>query len=212
MRVRYLIHTLAMAALACASLAQAQMVYRIVGADGRITFSDKPPAPGAATKVEPVMPAGTGTAISPNLPYELRQAASRFPVTLYTGNDCGPCGQGRAMLTARGIPFSERTVQTQEDAQALKGLSGEASIPFLTVGAQRIRGFSEAEWTQYLDAAGYPKTSQLPGGYRNPQATSLSGGQKAAAAAPEPAPEPPPPAPPAAPAAPAPSNPAGIQF
>jgi hypothetical protein len=37
----------------------------------------------------------------------------------------------------------------------------------MTLGGQHIPGFSEAEWSQYFDAAGYPKSSQLPANYRN---------------------------------------------
>lgn len=212
MRIRFLIHTLGIAALACALGAQGQMVYRIVGADGRITYSDKPPAGGSAAKVEPVTAGSSGgAATSAGLPYELREAVSRFPVTLYTGNDCGPCTAGRSFLSGRGVPFSERTVQTQEDATALKNLSGEASLPFLTIGGQRIKGFSEADWSQYLDAAGYPKSSQLPNGYRNPAPSPLVAVQRAPAPAQEAQPKPAA-TPVPAPVAPAPSNPAGIQF
>ena len=71
---------------------------------------------------------------------------------------------------------------------------------------------SDLEWKQYLDAAGYPKASLLPAGYKNPPATPLVSVQKAV---PEPKTE----TKPAAPEAPAtpppafnPANPAGIQF
>ena len=36
------------------------------------------------------------------LPFELRQAASRYPVTLYTAATCIPCDNGRQMLQQRG--------------------------------------------------------------------------------------------------------------
>jgi hypothetical protein len=53
----------------------------------------------------------------------------------------------------------------------------------LTIGSQQIKGFSDSEWTQFLDAAGYPKTSVLPGNYRNAAASPLVEVQKPAAAA-----------------------------
>ncbi|MDB5874304.1 MAG: glutaredoxin-like protein [Ramlibacter sp.] len=148
--------------------ANAQQIFRIVGPDGRVTFSDKAPTdPGvratAGTALR--MPAAGGTDINA-LPLELRQAATRYPVTLYTASGCMPCGGGRALLSSRGVPFTEKTVSTNEDILALQRLSGGASsLPFLTVGGQQIRGYSEIEWTQFLDAAGYPKTSQLPANY-----------------------------------------------
>lgn len=186
---------------------QAQQVYRIVGPDGRIIFSDQPPAAGKSKTLTPGgNDAGTGT--NAPLPYELRQAAGRYPVTLYTGSDCSPCGSARSYLTQRGIPFSEKTVTTKEDAAALTRLSGSSDLPVLTIGGQQLKGYSNSEWAQYLDAAGYPKSSQLPAGYR-PTSTPLAMPQRpneapAAKAAPRP---------PAAdtPAATT-SNPAGIRF
>ncbi len=193
----------------------AQQVYRIVGPDGKVTFSDKPPLDTKANAqvATPAAAAGAGTGAA--LPFELRNVVSRYPVTLYTGPNCAPCGSGRNFLSGRGIPFSERTVNTNDDVEALQRLSGSASLPFLTIGGQQLKGYSEVEWGQFLDAAGYPKTSQLPAGYRAAPAAPLVTVQ-----APRPAPAAPAPAPAAAaqpapaPATggPNPNNPAGIRF
>jgi glutaredoxin len=189
--------------------ANAQQIYRIVGADGRVTFSDKAPVESAKATAAPVVPLGSRPQTA-NLPFELREPASRYPVTLYTAPNCGPCGTGRALLSSRGIPFSEKTVSTNEDIEALKRL-GATSVPFLTIGGQQIKGFAEVEWVQFLDAAGYPKTSQLPAGYSQPPATPLVATQQPQA--PERAPAAPATARAAAPAAaPAADNPAGIRF
>jgi glutaredoxin len=130
--------------------------------------------------------ASSGGAASPGsaLPYELQQIASRYPVTLYTGDNCGPCASGRNLLTARGIPFTERTVTTPEDAAALQRMSGDTSLPFITIGGQQIKGYADTEWTQFLDAAGYPKTSQLPPGYRASAPTPFVAVQRPVSAAP----------------------------
>lgn len=190
--------------------AEAQTVYRIVGADGKVTFSDKPPANEQQGKVAATGVGAAAAASGSALPFELRQVVSKYPVTLYTSAECAPCGSGRALLTARGIPFSERTVSTNEDITALQKLSGQTSLPLLTIGAQRVKGFSDVEWSQDLDAAGYPKSSQLPAGYRNPPASPLVAVQKPATAKAEEK---------AdsteilsAPSGPGPSNPAGIKF
>ena len=196
--------------LACAG-AQAQGVYRIVGPDGKVTFSDRPPAEGNAqpARAAAAAPASANGA----LPYELRQVASRFPVTLYTGNDCAPCTSARNMLNARGVPFTERTVNTNEDIDALQRLSGSTSLPFGSIGGQQLSGFSEAEWAQYLDAAGYPKQSQLPRNYRPPAPAPLVAVKEAAPAPATAASAPARPAPAPAPAnGRTPSNPAGIVF
>ena len=205
-----------LAAAMLAAPAGAQQVFRIVGPDGKVTFSDKPPV-AANARLAPVVPlAGSGSGAVGNgvaLPFELRQVASRYPVTLYTSDNCGPCGSGRAYLSSRGIPFTEKTVNTAEDAQALQRFSGDNSLPLLTIGGQQIRGYSQTEWGQFLDAAGYPARSALPSAYRNPVASPMVAVQRPVPAAPaEPAPAArlpsPPPPPPAEPA----DNPAGIKF
>lgn len=160
--------TLAIGLLAYSGLAAAQGVYRIVGPDGRVTFSDQPPPAGSAQPVAGASAGGTGASSNAPLPFELRKTAGQFPVTLYTGKDCSPCDTGRQLLNARGIPYVERTVTTVEDSAALARLVGEVSLPVLTVGNQQIKGYSDVQWRQYLDAAGYPKQSQLPPGYRRP--------------------------------------------
>ena len=192
----------------------AQQVYRIVGPDGKVTFSDKPPPASAAARVTTPSGGAGGGGASAGLPFELRGVAAKYPVTLYSGANCAPCSTARGYLSNRGIPFSERTISTNEDIDALQRLSGSTNMPLLTIGGQQLKGYSEAEWSQFLDAAGYPKTSQLPAGYRNGVTAPL-----VAAQAPRPAPAAPAPAPAAAPdpqpapaAGPSPSNPAGIRF
>ena len=171
--------------LGCAAAdAQAQPVYRIVGPDGKVTFSDKPPQE-AKTPSAPVSTAKPTDARS-GLPYELQQLANKYPVTLYSASGCSPCDQGRALLTKRGVPFTEKTVNTNEDLVAFKRVSTEGALPLLTIGGQSIKGYSDGEWTSYLDAAGYPKQSALPPSYRQAAAEPLSP-LKTAAQAPAPA-------------------------
>lgn len=169
--------TLATALAMVSLLVQAQSVYRIVAPDGTVTFSDRPPPTGSAplTKSSTLSASG-GIAAginNPTLPYTLRLVTGKYPVVLYTGTTCSPCDAGRSLLTARGIPFSERSVTTREDAEALKRLTGDDSLPYLAIGKQKIKGFSDNEWIQYLDAAGYPAKSMLPTGYKNPPASAL---------------------------------------
>lgn len=200
--------------LACGA-AQAQGVYRSVGPDGRVTFSDRPPVDASARPSALKPPQGpAGASDNSTLPYELRQIAARFPVTLYTASDCAPCNTARNMLVSRGVPFTERTVSTNEDIDALQRLSGGTGLPFGIIGGQALAGFSEMEWTQYLDAAGYPKQSQLPGNYRRPAPTPLvaiKAAEPASSTAPQ-REQRAPAAPPAVNDGPTPSNPAGIRF
>lgn len=190
----------------------AQTIYRLDGADGRVTFSDTVLTTTGKAQVVGAE-AGAAAGGGATLPFELRQVVSRYPVVLYTSANCAPCGSGRAFLGRRGIPFNEKTVTTPNDTEALKRISGEASLPLLTIGSQQVKGYSDVEWGQFLDAAGYPKSSALPSSYRAPQATPLVALQEAAPekAPPQPTTPSAPPIPRAQPPNPA-ANPAGITF
>lgn len=192
------------------ALAPAQAIYRIVGPDGRVTFSDKPPA--ASEKATALSPSGRSaeSLTSGELPFELRQVMSRYPVTLYTGDDCAPCVAGRNLLATRGVPYTEKTVKTPMDVQALQEISGGSTVPVLTIGGQRLKGFLNAEWNQYLDAAGYSSALRLPSSYRNPPASPLVPLPQAPLATPGPATQPSPA--PESVLPPPPPNPSGIVF
>ncbi len=179
----------------------AHALYKVVGPDGKVTYTDRP----AASTESKVQQVGAGGSVANDvaLPLELRQAAQRYPVTLYVAPDCSPCDAGRQYLRQRGIPFAEKLVTTADDSNALQRLTGNNSLPSLTVGAQVVRGWQREDWASYLDAANYPKESRLPANFPQGKAEPLTEAQQARPAptpaprpaeapAPEPAPAPPP--------------------
>lgn len=139
-------------------------LYKVVGPDGKVTYTDRPPSnqPAQALKAD-------GSPVSADrLPYALQQVVGRYPVVLYTGRGCAPCDAGRQMLKARGVPFTEKTVTTAEDAKALQRAENTDGLPVLRVGPKQLQGYSHSEWVSYLDAAGYPAQSALPATYQWP--------------------------------------------
>ncbi|HJV49969.1 MAG TPA: glutaredoxin family protein [Noviherbaspirillum sp.] len=156
----------------CAAGAQAQL-YKWVGSDGKVTYSDTPP-PSSAKKVE-TKDIAVGSVDTANFPYELAQAVKASPVTLYTTKNCTPCDAGRKHLLARGIPFAEKTVNTGADLEQFHQAGGEGQeMPFLMVGRSKEHGFSAGAWDSVLSAAGYPETNMLPKSYRAPQAQAAA--------------------------------------
>ena len=145
--------------------------YKVTGPDGKVTYTDRPPI-SADSRVTSINARGGAPEVS--LPLDLRRAVSRYPVTLFVaGAACDPCDTGRQFLRQRGIPFSERQVQTPEDNDALERLSGGRDAPTLSIGSQILRGLSPEIWGSYLDAAGYPRESQLPANYQYPAAAPV---------------------------------------
>ncbi len=149
-----------MALLVCTD---GQAMYKVVGPDGQISYTDRPPVP-TVDKVVPLPPltsSGIGTPLA-NLPIAVRDAANRYPVVLYTALDCTACDKGRTLLMQRGIPFAERQIISAKDNESFQKKTGGRETPVLMIGTQVSRGYDPDLWGQYLSAAGYPITSQLP--------------------------------------------------
>lgn len=161
--------------------AQAQL-YKSIGPDGRVTYSDIPPASGKIVDSKSRSNNTDGDADTSGLPYELAQAKKNSPVILYTSNKCIPCDDGRKLLNNRGIPFREKTISTNSDIARLKEVAGESQLPFLQIGRSKESGFEAVAWNAALSLAGYPQNNQLPKTYRNGQSTAAAPPGKASAA------------------------------
>jgi glutaredoxin len=204
-RLRFMRHTVLFSTFAAALLLAtpaAHALFKVIGPDGRVTYTDRPPL-ASEGRVLPVN-RDTGRASDPALPLALRQVATRFPVTLYTASNCGEaCALGRNLLSKRGVPFTERTAETDEEREAWTRLVGGLEAPVLKVGEQQLRGYTPVAWDETLDVAGYPRQSTLPVSYQAPAPIPLLERRPAA---------PPPRLPPSAPVAEPGSNPSSIRF
>lgn len=166
--------------LLCAASAHAQL-YKWVGPDGKVTYTDTPP-PASAKQVESKSIAAGGPGGS-DFPYELSEPVKSHPVTIYTASKCVPCDEGRKLLDSRGIPFTEKTVNSSEDIARLREIGGDTQLPLLIIGRTTQKGFSADGWGGILTAAGYPEASKLPKNYRNPPTEAAAPTVKPAAPA-----------------------------
>lgn len=168
-------------AMALPWLAAEAATFKWIDADGRVNYGDRPPDGVRADAVRPPPPPpAPGEYVEPPLPLPLRSAVSRNPVTLYSTRECGACDALRTHLSRRGIPFEERVVQSERDADAFRQLGfPNRAIPSLTVGRDRLTGYDQQRVDSILDAAGYPRTSLLPAGWRAPPARLLAAPREA---------------------------------
>ena len=175
---------LSLAALMLLALLPAQAQYKVIGPDGKVTYTDRPPTEKSGSVAPVRAPAAAVAAVAAGtpLPAELRPLVQRFPVVLYSAADCAPCDSARRMLKQRGIPLSERQVLTNDDLPTLERATGSRSLPAMTVGSQAVAGYSENQWSGLLDLAGYPKESRLPRDYVSAPAAPLVAPPRAAAA------------------------------
>lgn len=167
-----LLRVAAVAMLLAGAAAGALAQYKIVGPDGKVTYTDKPPA-AADIRLNNGAPAAANGGATGGMPYETRQAVAKYPVTLYAAHDCGPCDQAREALRKRGVPFSEYSVNTDADVAALRSRLGSTTLPVVAIGGQTMKGYSATDLQGYLDAAGYPAQARL-NGYHWPLAVALA--------------------------------------
>lgn len=149
---------LAIVLLACTATTAVAQLYKWIDKDGKVTYSDVPPPKDAKDVRQKNY--GDNVAPSDDLPFAVKEAIKRNPVTLFA-NACGePCDKARALLGTRGIPFTDRNPETDQSAKdALTEASGGLSVPTLTIGARVLKGFADSEWQDALTSSGYPRTN-----------------------------------------------------
>jgi glutaredoxin len=158
------------------SAASPKVLWRWSDYRGQINYGDRPPPDAQNLLRIDLLTIGEQT--QSMLPYQVRRAASNFPVMLFTAKNCPPCAPARAFLNKRGIPFAERTIESSDDVMELKRLTGADGVPVLTLGSKPMLAFNQEDWTDGLDATGYPKSSLLPASFKQEPARPLT--QKAA--------------------------------
>lgn len=163
----------------------AQPMYRWVDKDGRVHYSQQPPAPGAARTVEQKKLSAGGVGES-QMPFALQQAIKNYPVVLYTSPDCKQgCPEARALLSRRGVPYREVNVSDAKTADLLKRASGDVKVPTLTVGVVVQKGYEAGALNDALDTAGYPRTPAPGLKLPTPKAAAHAEPTSASAPAPE---------------------------
>ncbi len=158
---------IAFAAPPVAKTSPARAPVKWVDSAGIVHYSDRQPPPdalnrGARAQTVSARPAAPSIG-DPTLPWALRSAAARYPVTLYTSPECEPCALAREHLAQRGVPYTEKRVQDAADLKAFHALGfDKALFPSVSIGPEKFTGFESVGWGRALDATGYPRSSMLP--------------------------------------------------
>lgn len=65
-------------------------------------------------------------------------------VVVYTKQSCPFCVRAKALLTQKGVPFTEHNLEgKQAELDALKQRTGWKTVPQIFIGEELIGGFSE---------------------------------------------------------------------
>lgn len=151
--------------LAGASATAGAQLYRWTDDKGKVHFSDTPPPASARDVQKKAAARGADGKTAPGSaaePFVLQQARRDNPITLYSTPGCEACDLARQLLNARGLPFREVSVTTDQQIAELTNAVGSNSVPAMLVGPTVVKGFEEGAYQRALDAAGYPKPGLLP--------------------------------------------------
>ena len=156
--IRCLVMMLA-ALAACGACAQTQTLYRTVGPDGKVTYTDRP---GADSRVEKSLriESGPSSPVPPPSSAYLEWLKSRpapaaaavsGEVVLYAADWCGYCRQARAYLAAKGIAYRNVDIDTEAGRYAFAASGGgKGGIPFIVRGKAQLRGFTAASYDVFF--------------------------------------------------------------
>lgn len=143
---------------AASTSAVAQTLYKSIGPDGSIVYSDRPPTEGKLEKTLKIeaAPSSSLPAASSSYLEQLRKrglsttAAATSGVVLYAVAWCGYCKKARAYLGSKKIAYQEIDVDTKDGLTAFSKDGGNSGVPMLVAGGQRIQGFSTAAYDAFF--------------------------------------------------------------
>ena len=148
--------------------AAADTVYKVVGPDGEITYSDKPPAERARTNTLEFR--NLPSSPLPNHVLRFREqleksaegrinAARPSPASdavLFTASWCGHCKRAKTHLAAAQISYIEYDIESADGMRAFISAGGSGGVPLLVAGDRRIQGYSAPAYDR-LAAASRPR-------------------------------------------------------
>lgn len=135
----------------------AETLYKSVGPDGRIVYSDHPPPDGRVLKSMSFQ-AGPASALPASAAEQLERlkalkkpvAAATGALVLYSAAWCGYCQKAKAYLGSKGVGYQEIDIDTPDGLAAFAQAGGGKGVPLLVAGSQRVQGFSPAAYDALL--------------------------------------------------------------
>ena len=147
-------------ALAASVAVPAQTVYKSIGPDGKVVYSDRAPTTGRLEKqmkfelASSALPASAASYMEQFRkahPSGAAPAAAARGVTLYSAVWCGYCKQAKAWLAGHGVAYSNVDIDAPGGMAALAQANGGGTgVPVLVVDGKTMNGFSASAYDAAL--------------------------------------------------------------
>lgn len=149
----FVLFTVSLLSLAAAASFAGETLYKSVGPDGKVDYSDRPPTTGRLEKTMEFnnLPSSEVPGLSTSYVEQLRrfrasQAKSAVPsapgVVLYAASWCGYCRSARSYLSKKGIAYREIDIDTKSGKESFAEIAGSGGVPLLIASGRRVQGYS----------------------------------------------------------------------
>ena len=141
--------------LLLASTVESATVYRSLDAEGKVIYSDKPPASGKVQKTLAITNGPATRLPEAVLRYQAdleksmksRLADAAIPMAgmslLFVTKSCVYCKQAKAYLAGKRIPYQEHDIETPDGMRVFVSTGGGRSgVPVLVQNDKRVVGYS----------------------------------------------------------------------
>ena len=141
----------------------AETLYKVIGADGKITYTDQPPADRKSTTAlrfadAPSTPLPESVlkyqaALQKSMQGRLAEAKKIDAIgspTLFSATWCGYCTQAKAYMQLKGIRYREVDIDTPDGGRAYFEAGGQRGVPLLMADGRRIQGFSAGAYDNFF--------------------------------------------------------------
>lgn len=130
--------------LALSPWGHAQTLYKSVDANGKVVYSDRPPASGNATTFDQTkLPVSIvpGMPVAPPGKAVVKKAIPKGDVMLYMAQWCGYCKAAKAYLAHKQIAYREFDIDTPDGKAAFAQIGGRG-VPVLHASGKQVVGYT----------------------------------------------------------------------
>ena len=134
-------------------------LYKITGPDGKVVYSDKPPAKGQEVKTLtftnlPASPLSAATlayieGLKKSSAARLTEKRSTGTV-LFSAVWCKYCVQAKSYLAKNRVPYREVDIDTKDGVAAYAEAGGGKGVPYLVADGKNISGFSNGAYDNFF--------------------------------------------------------------